>query len=123
MLSGGNWSIIDSTGAVRLELGAVSSVEVTPSYILADGSYYTVNDYTEAVFYGYTGVPCEEGFWVRGANGVRVFRSDGDSGLLLRGRRAARTYPGASILLSSLTAAQRPWTSTAAWLWPMWTAL
>lgn len=77
VLSGGNWSIIDSTGAVRLELGAVSSVEVTPSYILADGSYYTVNDYTEAVFYGYTGVPCEEGFWVRGANGVRVFRSDG----------------------------------------------
>ena len=62
---------------MRLELGAVGSVEVTPAYILADGKYYTVNDCTEAVFYGYTGVPCDEGFWVRGANGVRVFRADG----------------------------------------------
>ena len=75
--SGGNWSIIDSAGNVRLELGAVGSVEVTPAYILADGKYYTVNDCTEAVFYGYTGVPCDEGFWVRGTNGVRVFRADG----------------------------------------------
>ena len=75
--SGGNWSIIDSAGNVRLELGAVGSVEVTPSYILAAGKYYTVNDCTEAVFYGYTGVPCDEGFWVRGTNGVRVFRADG----------------------------------------------
>ena len=77
VLSGGNWSVINTSGTVVLELGAVSAVTVTPGYIEADGTYYTVNDYTEAVFFGYTGIPCDEGFWVRGTNGVRVFRSDG----------------------------------------------
>lgn len=71
------WSVIDTAGNVVLELGAVSEVTVNRGWIEADGKYYTVNDYTEAVFFGYTGTPCDEGFWVQGANGVRVFRADG----------------------------------------------
>lgn len=38
--------------------------------------YYTTA-LEEATFYGYTGVPCEGGFWVAGENGVRMFRNDG----------------------------------------------
>ena len=74
---GGRWQIIDTTGAVRLELPGVSEVTLGYGSIEADGSYYNTNNYQQAVYYGYTGVPIDGGFWVKGETGVRVFLSGG----------------------------------------------
>ena len=74
---GGMWQIIDTTGAVMLELPGVSEVTLSYGSIDADGTYYSTTTFEQAVFYGYTGVPCEGGFWVAGENGVRMFRNDG----------------------------------------------
>lgn len=74
---GGMWQIIDTTGAVRLELPGVSEVTLGYGSIEADGTYYSTTTFEQAVFYGYTGVPIDGGFWVKGTDGVRVFLTDG----------------------------------------------
>ncbi len=74
---GGMWQIIDTTGAVRLQLPGVSEVTLGYGHIEADGTYYSTTTFEQAVFYGYTGVPIDGGFWVRGETGVRVFLTDG----------------------------------------------
>ena len=71
------WKIIDRSGEVRLTLGDVDGVELSDGVIFAGGKYYETRNFTEAVFYGYTGVPTEGGYWVQGETGVRLFRSDG----------------------------------------------
>ena len=74
---GGMWQIIDTTGAVMLELPGVSEVTLSYGSIDADGTYYSTTTFEQAVFYGYTGVPTDGGFWVKGETGVRVFLADG----------------------------------------------
>ena len=74
---GGMWQVIDSTGAVRLELPGVDSVTIENGSIEAGGQYYSTATFEPAVFYGYTGVPIDGGFWVKGETGVRVFLADG----------------------------------------------
>ena len=73
---GGMWQIIDTSGTVVLELPGVSEVNLGYGSIEADGIYYNTNTMEQAVFYGYTGVPIDGGFWVAGETGVRVFLSD-----------------------------------------------
>ena len=75
---GGMWQIIDTTGTVRLQLPGVSEVTLGYGSIEADGTYYNTTSYEQAVYYGYTGIPVDGGFWVRGAAGVRVFLYGGD---------------------------------------------
>lgn len=74
---GGRWQIIDTTGAVRLELPGASEVTLGYGHIEADGVYYNTSTMQPAEFYGYTGVPIDGGFWVKGDTGVRVFLTDG----------------------------------------------
>ena len=74
---GGMWQIIDKTGAVRLELPGVSEVTLGYGSIEAGGTYYNTSTFEQAVFYGYTGVPTDGGYWVKGETGVRVFLTDG----------------------------------------------
>ena len=74
---GGMWQIIDTTGTVRLQLPGVSEVTLGYGHIEADGTYYSTTTFEQAVFYGYTGVPIDGGFWVKGETGVRVFLTDG----------------------------------------------
>ena len=72
----GTWCVIDKSGSVKREFPGVESVTIGNGYVEAGGAYYTTA-LEEATFYGYTGVPCDGGFWVAGENGVRVFRTDG----------------------------------------------
>ena len=72
----GVWCVIDKSGDVKREFPDVTGVNIGPGYVEAGGVYYTTA-LEEATFYGYTGVPCEGGFWVAGENGVRMFRNDG----------------------------------------------
>ena len=74
---GGMWQIIDTTGAVRLQLPGVSEVTLGYGSVEADGTYYSTTTFEQAVFYGFTGVPIDGGFWVKGETGVRVFLTDG----------------------------------------------
>ena len=74
---GGMWQIIDSSGAVRLELPGVGEVTLGYGHIEAGGTYYSTSTFEPAVFYGYTGIPADGGYWVKGETGVRVFLSDG----------------------------------------------
>jgi hypothetical protein len=74
--SNGVWCVIDKSGEVKREFPDVTGVNITLSSVEAGGKYYTTS-LEEAVFYEYTGIPCDDGFWVRGANGVRLFRNDG----------------------------------------------
>lgn len=74
---GGMWQIIDTTGTVRLQLPGVSEVSLGYGSIDADGTYYSTQTFEQAVFYGYTGVPIDGGFWVKGETGVRVFLTGG----------------------------------------------
>ena len=74
--SSGVWCVIDKSGTVKREFPDVTGVTIARSYVEAGGKYYTTG-LEEAVFYEYTGIPCEGGFWVAGANGVRMFRNDG----------------------------------------------
>lgn len=74
---GGMWQIIDKSGTVRLELPGVSEVTLGYGSIGADGTYYNTSTFEQAVFYGYTGIPTDGGYWVKGETGVRVFLSDG----------------------------------------------
>ena len=71
------WQIIDGSGAVRLELPGVSEVTLGYGHIEAGGTYYSTSTFEPAVFYGYTGIPADGGYWVKGETGVRVFLSDG----------------------------------------------
>lgn len=73
---GGVWCVIDKSGSVKREFPGVDSVAIGSGFVEAGDVYYTTA-LEEATFYGYTGVPCEGGFWVAGENGVRVFRNDG----------------------------------------------
>ena len=73
---GGVWCVIDKSGSVKREFQGVDGVTIGSGYVEAGGTYYTTA-LEEAVFYGYTGEPCEGGFWVAGESGVRVFRNDG----------------------------------------------
>ncbi len=75
---GGMWQIIDRTGTVRLTLPGVSEVTLGYGHIEADGVYYSTTNYEQAIFFDYTGIPVDGGFWVKGAAGVRVFLSSGD---------------------------------------------
>lgn len=72
----GTWCVIDKSGSVKREFSGVDGVTIGNGYVEAGGAYYTTA-LEEATFYGYTGVPCDGGFWVAGENGVRVFRTDG----------------------------------------------
>ncbi len=74
---GGMWQVINTSGEVVLQLPGVSEVTVGYGSIEADGTYYSTTTFEQAVFYGYTGVPIDGGFWVAGETGVRVFLSDG----------------------------------------------
>lgn len=74
---GGMWQVIDTTGAVRLELPGVESVTLGYGSLEAGGTYYNTTTFEPAVFYGYTGVPTDGGYWVKGETGVRVFLADG----------------------------------------------
>ena len=74
---GGMWQIINTSGEVMLELPGVSEVTLGYGSIEADGTYYSTTTFEQAVFYGYTGVPIDGGFWVAGETGVRVFLTDG----------------------------------------------
>ena len=71
------WQIIDGSGAVRLELPGVGEVTLGYGHIEAGGTYYSTSTFEPAVFYGYTGIPTDGGYWVKGETGVRVFLSDG----------------------------------------------
>ena len=72
----GAWCVINKSGEVLREFSGVEGVTIGNGYVEAGGAYYTTA-LEEATFYGYTGVPCDGGFWVAGENGVRVFRTDG----------------------------------------------
>ena len=85
---GGMWQVIDSTGAVRLELPGVDSVTIENGSIEAGGQYYSTATFEPAVFYGYTGVPIDGGFWVKGRDGRQGLPRRRQPGLFLRGRGA-----------------------------------